>query len=64
MIKKEVKVMGIKQIKKELGLSNKEIAEFFDMSYNAYANSSAKKRYERALCRFYECILIGGKKDN
>ena len=56
--------MQIKQLKKELGLSNKEIAEFFGMSYNAYANSSAKERYERALCRLYECVLIGGKKEN
>ncbi len=56
--------MDIKKLKKELGLSNKEIAEFFGMSYNAYANSSAKKRYETALCRFYECVLLGGKKEN
>lgn len=56
--------MNIKQLKKELGLSNKEIAELFEMNYNAYANSSAKERYERALCRFYECVLIGGKKEN
>ena len=48
--------MQIKQLKKELGLSNKEMAEFFGMSYNAYANSSAKERYERALCRFYDYV--------
>jgi len=46
--------MEIKQLKKELGLSNKDLAEFYDMSYGAYANSSAKKRYENALCRLYE----------
>jgi transcriptional regulator with XRE-family HTH domain len=56
--------MNIKQLKKELGLSQKDLAEFFGMSYNAYANSSAKKRYETALCRFYECVLLGGKKEN
>tara|TARA_R110002020_G_scaffold381726_1_gene592589 strand:+ start:229 stop:399 length:171 start_codon:yes stop_codon:yes gene_type:complete len=56
--------MNIKQLKKELGLSNKEIAEFFGMSYNAYANSSAKERYEDVLCRFYECLLLSGKKEN
>ena len=56
--------MDIKQLKKELGLSNKQIAEFFGMSYNAYANSSAKQRYETALCRFYECVLLVGKKEN
>lgn len=54
--------MDIKKLKKELGLSNKDIAEFYDMSYGAFANSSAKERYERALCRFYECVLLGGKK--
>ena len=56
--------MDIKQLKKELGLSNKDIAEFFGMSYNTYANSSAKERYEKALCRLYECVLLGGKKEN
>ena len=54
--------MNIKQLKKELGLSNKDLAEFYDMSYGAYANSSAKQRYETALIRFYECVLTGGKK--
>lgn len=48
--------MKIKQLKKELGLSNKQIAEFFELSYDCYANSSAKKRYERALCKFYNHI--------
>ena len=48
--------MDIKQLKKELGLSNKDLAEFFDMTYGAYANSTAKERYEVALCRFYSVI--------
>lgn len=48
--------MTIKQLKKELKLSNKEIAEFFKLSYGAFANSSAKKRYEDALCKFYDFI--------
>ena len=48
--------MDIKQLKKELSLSNKDIAEFFDMNYMTYANSSAKKRYEEAICRFYSHI--------
>lgn len=56
--------MNIKQLKKELGLSQKDLAEFFDMTYGAYANSSAKQRYETALCRLYECVKIGGKKEN
>jgi hypothetical protein len=46
--------MNIKQLKKELSLSNNDIAGFFDLSPSSYANSTAKKRYETALCRFYE----------
>ena len=45
--------MKINELKKELGLTNSEIAGFFDLSPMGYANSSAKKRYETALCRFY-----------
>ena len=48
--------MDIKQLKKELGLSQKDIAEFFNLSYYAFANSTAKKRYEEALCKFYQKI--------
>lgn len=48
--------MNIEQLKKELGLSQKDLAQFFDMSYGAFANSSAKDRYENALCKFYEKI--------
>jgi len=44
---------NIKEIKKELGLKDKDIAEFFGLSRLGYANSSAKKRYESALCKFY-----------
>ena len=46
--------MEIKQLKKELGLSNKDLAECLNMSYGSYANSTAKKRYEEAFCNFYE----------
>jgi hypothetical protein len=56
--------MDIKTLKRRLNLSNEDISKMFGMSYNAYANSSAKERYESALCRFYECVLIGGKKEN
>jgi transcriptional regulator with XRE-family HTH domain len=45
--------MGINELKKELGLTQKDIAQFFNMTYGAFANSSAKKRYEDALCKFY-----------
>ena len=48
--------MTIKELKKELGLTNKVIAELFDLSPMSYANSSAKLRYESALRKFYEKI--------
>ena len=48
--------MTIKELKKELGLTNGNIAELFDLSPMSYANSSAKLRYESALCKFYEKI--------
>ena len=48
--------MTIKELKKELGLTNKVIAELLDLSPMSYANSSAKLRYESALCKFYEKI--------
>ena len=56
--------MDIKQLKKQLGLSQKDLAEFFDMSYGAFANSSAKPRYEAALCKFYSFLKEGEKKKN
>jgi hypothetical protein len=51
-----------KKIKKELGLNDSDIAGFFDMTLNSYANSSAKKRYQNALCKLYMVIKAGGKK--
>lgn len=55
--------MTIKQLKNKLKkkgvlLDNKQIAEFFDLSYDSYANSTAKKRYENALCKFYEFLKL------
>ena len=48
--------MNIKQLKKELSLSNKDMAEFFNLSLDSFANSTAKKRYENALCKFYKYL--------
>lgn len=48
--------MNINELKKELGLTNTEIAEFFGLTAGVYANSSAKKRYEDALCNFYAFV--------
>jgi len=61
MEKTRINIMDIKKLKKELGLSQNDLAEFFDMSYGAYANSSAKDRYETAICRFYEHVLKAKK---
>lgn len=49
--------MTIEDLKKELGISNKEIAEFFGFKNTlSYLNSSAKKRYEDVLIKFYEFV--------
>jgi len=48
--------MNIKELKKELSLSNRDIADFFGLTEMGYANSSAKKRYETALCNFYAFV--------
>jgi len=48
--------MTIKQLKKELQLSNNKIAGFFDLAPTSFANSTAKSRYENALCKFYEFV--------
>lgn len=55
--------MEIKELKKELGLKDKDIAEIFSLNPMTYANSSAKKRYEAALCLFYDVVLERGKKE-
>jgi hypothetical protein len=51
-----MEIMNIKELKKELGLSNKDIAEFFGLTTMGFANSSAKKRYETAICNFYAFV--------
>lgn len=56
--------MTIQELKKETGLTQKDIAQFFNMTYGAFANSSAKQRYENALCKFYSFLREGEKKKN
>jgi len=56
--------MIIQELKKELGLSNKDIAGFFGLTPAAYANSSAKLRYENALCSFYIFLNREEEKNN
>lgn len=49
--------MKIKELKKELGLSGEEIAEFFGYkNYLSFRNSSAKNRIENGLCSFYAFV--------
>ena len=55
--------MTINELKKETGLTQKQIAQFFNMTYGAFANSSAKERYENALCKFYSFLMDGEKKE-
>jgi hypothetical protein len=50
------KQLSIKEIKKKHKLSNKDLACFFDLSYDSFTNSSAKQRYLTALERFYNSI--------
>jgi len=57
-------IMTIQELKKELGISNKDIAGFFGLTPMGYANSSAKKRYEDALCSFYDFLKREGGKNN
>ena len=49
-------MITIKQLKRKLGLSDKQISEFFDLNASSYANSSAKSRYEQSLVRFYNFL--------
>ncbi len=54
--------MDIEQLKRELGFDTKAkfndfIAELFSFKTTAaFENSTARKRYEKALCLFYEKI--------
>lgn len=50
--------MNFKQIKKILSITDNDIAEMFSYKTKAaYANSSAKKRIEKALISFYTKII-------
>ena len=46
--------MKIQQLKSELNITNKDIADLFGLNLSSYNNSSAKVRYENGLCKFYE----------
>ena len=48
--------MKIKELKKELGLKDKDLAEFFGLKHRSYSESSAKKRYEQAFINIYNFL--------
>jgi hypothetical protein len=48
--------MDIKQLKKELDLTNADIAKFFGLGERSYYYSSARKRYEESFIRIYEFL--------
>jgi len=62
--------MDIKQLQKELSFKSKGefdiyIADLFGFkTLGSYRNSSAKERYENALCKFYSFLMEGEKKKN
>lgn len=56
--------MTIKQIKKELGITDKDIAEFFQYKNTpAYSQSSAKPRIEAGIVAIYKKVQDKNKKD-
>ena len=54
--------MNIKELKKELGLKDKDLAVFFGLKPKDYYNSSARKRYEESFIRIYS-FLGGSEKE-
>ena len=56
--------MKIKDLKKELGLTNADLAKFFGLKEKAYYYSSARKRYEDSFIRIYEFLKGEIKKKN
>lgn len=55
--------MNIKELKKELGLKDKDLAEFFGMKQRSYYESSARKRLEESFVRIYTFLKDGEKKN-
>ena len=55
--------MNIKQLKKELSLTNADMAKFFGLKERAYYYSSARKRYEESFIRIYEFLKGEEKKE-
>lgn len=56
--------MTIRQIKKELGISNKDIAEFFGYSnIDSYQNAARKKNIENGIIKLYEVFKRVAEKE-
>ncbi|MCO6499116.1 MAG: hypothetical protein J5I47_01920 [Vicingus serpentipes] len=54
-------IYNIRFVKKELGITDDDIAEMFGYANtNSYSTSSAKKRYESGLVAFYKLIESKG----
>lgn len=47
---------NIKELKKELGLKDEDLAKFFGLKHRSYSSSSAKKRYEQAFINIYKFL--------
>lgn len=56
--------MTIKDLKKELGLKDKDLAELFGLNPISFYRSSARKRYEQAFIKIYEFLKERGEKNN
>jgi hypothetical protein len=56
--------MQIKDLKKELGLKDKDLAEFFGLEPHIFYRSSARKRYEQAFIKIYDFLKARGEKNN
>ena len=48
--------MTFKELQEKEKFDDKDMAKFFDLNYMSYMNSTAKKRYQDTLLRFYEHI--------
>jgi hypothetical protein len=51
--------MDIKELKKKLGLKDKDLAGFFGLNPTSYYRSSARRRYENSFIRIYEFLKRG-----
>ena len=48
--------LTIEQVRLETGMLVKDVAALFGLKYESFAKSTARKRYERAIVRFYEIV--------